>query len=148
MGNVRSTVISGSAHQDQWFGKADGRDVADKTTNTDSRVFPVASVATWQCADETEQLIEPPAQELSETGEHQFWDTPPRDSLTDLPSLAPPPVRLAPSPWRIWAARLLFAMIFCATVVLLGLEIKALAAQDGAPSIAAGAAAKQLILRP
>ena len=76
MGNVRSTVISGSAHQDQWFGKAD-RDVADKTTNTDSRVFSVASVATWQCAAETEQLIEPPALELSETGEHHFWDTPP-----------------------------------------------------------------------
>ena len=63
---------------------------------------------------------------LSETGEHYFWETEPRYSVTGLQSLAPASGGPDPSRWRFWAARLLFATICCAVVALLGLEIRSM----------------------
>ena len=134
MGNSGSTARQGSVNRQQWFSDAPGPGVADERAITHSHVFSVAPVATEKRDADSEQPSAPPAPELSEADEHEFWEATPRYSVTNLPSLAPPPVAPAPAPWRIWAARALFALILCATVALLGLEIKALAAQDEPPA--------------
>lgn len=74
--------------------------------------------------NQDEQLAQASDLAVSETAEHFFWETPPRYSVTGPPSLAPAPRRPAPSRWRVWGARLLFATICCAVVALLGLEIR------------------------
>ena len=134
MGSSRSATRQDSVNRQQWFSEAPGSGVTDERAITHSRVFSVAPVATEKCGADSEQPSEPPAPELSEADEHEFWEATPRYSVTNLPSLAPPPVAPAPAPWRIWAARALFALILCATVVLVCLELKALAAQNGAPA--------------
>jgi hypothetical protein len=106
----------------------------DEPEDVHSRVTPVGPL--WRHDPEHERQGETPAPALSEAGELDFWDSPPRYSVTNLEPLDPAPVsRPVSSPWRTWGARVLFALIFCATVVLLALEIKALASQDGAPRI-------------
>jgi len=92
----------------------------------ESRVTPVMPVPNWlRALDENE-----PPRDMSTTpsdaDESVFWDTPPRYSVTNLASLAPAPLVRAPSPWRIWSARLLFAIISCVIVVLLGFELRSL----------------------
>lgn len=152
MGNARSAVGSNSANQDQWSGEADERDASGERVVTHSHVFPVAPQSTWRSVPEIEAQLEPLASELSGAGEYEFWNTTPRDSSTNLPSLAPAPVGQAPSRWRTWLARILFAIIYGATLALLGLEMRALAAQEGAPRIAdshePGSAANQLLVHP
>jgi hypothetical protein len=61
---------------------------------------------------------------LDDGHESQFWDSAPRYSLTNLASLAPAPHAQARSRWHVLGARLLFATICCAVVVLLVLEVK------------------------
>jgi hypothetical protein len=75
---------------------------------------------------EDEQQAQAPGLALSETGEHHFWESPPRYSVTGFLSLAPAPLARSPSGLRIWGARLLFATICCAVLGLLGLEIRSL----------------------
>jgi hypothetical protein len=72
---------------------------------------------------------------LSEADEHEFWNTPPRYSETNLQPLALTPEAPPVWPWRVWAARILFATIFCAAVVLLAFELKALVQKDDAPRV-------------
>ena len=91
----------------------------------ESRVTPVMPAPTWL----RELGNEPPAASSSaqhDAEEHQFWDSAPRYSITNLASLAPPPLPRAPSQWRVWSARLLFVMIFSAVAALLGLEMRSL----------------------
>lgn len=135
MPNLRGAVISGPVTRPRWSGEAEADETSGEPTN--SRVCPIAPVSTWRCDADGGQRITPTS-ELSETGEHHFWDTPPRYSVTNLQSIAPAPVGPAPSLLRIGSARLLFATIFCATVVLLALELKALTTQAAAPQIADG----------
>jgi hypothetical protein len=127
MGNSRNAVMSRPVNRDRWS------EEAEEPAQTYSRVFPVAPVSTWLSDADSAQPVTPPALELSEPGENHFWDSPPRDSVTHLQSIAPVPAGPVRSPWRLWAARLLFATIFCGTVALLALELKALATQASAP---------------
>jgi hypothetical protein len=108
-------------------------EVVDQPTDTDSRVTPLVPEPQWpRDGMDSERPMDPLAVAPSDAAEHSFWDTPPRYSVTNSPSLAPSPPPPISSPWRIFAARALFAMIFCAAVVLLALEIRALVGQDGA----------------
>jgi hypothetical protein len=65
--------------------------------------------------------------------EDQFWNEPPRYSVDNLLSLAPLPLKAAPSRLRRWGAKLLFAAVFCAVSTLLGFEtLSAVHAGDSA----------------
>lgn len=64
--------------------------------------------------------------------EDEFWNTPPRYSITDLASLAPAPIAVPPSRKHTWSARLLFGAISCGVIALLVLELTSLG--EGAPS--------------
>jgi hypothetical protein len=55
--------------------------------------------------------------------EEQFWNEPPRYSLTGIRSLLPEAMVIAPSRLRLWGARLLFAATLCAVFALLALEL-------------------------
>jgi hypothetical protein len=106
---------------------------AGERAEIEARVSPAAQASSFHAERDDDWQIEPPASSFSEAGEHSFWDSEPRYSISDLPSLLPAPVP-APQPaqpWRMWAARLLFATIVCTIVVLLALEIKALTQRGG-----------------
>ena len=94
-----------------------------------SRVTPVMPVPEWLRDLATEPDPSDSAQDDAE--ESQFWNTPPRYSLTNVASIAPAPRMRAPSRWHVWSARVLFATISCAVVALLVLELKSLS--GGAP---------------
>jgi hypothetical protein len=112
-------------------------EIVDEPIDPSSRVTPLVPVPEWHHIEDDRQS-EPPALTPSDTAEQTFWETPPRYSQTTSASFAPPPAAApaAPSPWRTLAARGLFAMIFCAAVLLLGFEIKALVQQeDDSPAV-------------
>ena len=68
--------------------------------------------------------------------EDQFWNEPPRYSVDNLLSLAPLPLKPAPSHLRRWGAKLLFAAVFCAVATLLGFEALSVAhAGDSARAV-------------
>jgi hypothetical protein len=81
-----------------------------------SRITPVMPPPSWVCATDDGQLTS------STVEEEQFWTDPPRYSL--ITSLAPPPLTPVPSHRHTWSARLLFATISGAILVLLALELK------------------------
>jgi hypothetical protein len=92
-----------------------------------SRVTPIVPVPEWLRDLAAEPATSDSAQDDGE--ESQFWNTPPRYSLTDVASIAPAPRMRAPSRWHVWSARVLFATIACAVVMLLVLELRSLSGQ-------------------
>jgi len=99
-------------------------EVVDDLEARQSRVTPVMPVPKWLRDLAAEPATSDPA--LDEVQESQFWDTPPRYSVTSIPSLAPAPLMRAPSRWHVWSARALFATISCAVVALLVLELRSI----------------------
>lgn len=101
-------------------------DVVAEPQSGESRVTPVMPAPTWPRELGNEPL--PTSNTVQhDADEHQFWDSAPRYSVTNLASLAPP-LPGSPSYWRVWSARLLFVMIFSAVAALLGLEMKSIGA--------------------
>jgi len=96
----------------------------DGSPALESRVTPVVPASQWSSDVGDEPAAANGA--FDESDENEFWDTPPRYSQTVIASLAPAPITHAPSRWHTLSARLLFATIACAIIVLLGLELKSL----------------------
>ena len=88
-----------------------------------SRVTPVMPAPKW--LRDFDKVAETSTTPL-DMDESQFWETPPRYSVTNLVSLSPAPVPRTSSRWHTWSARLLFATIACAVVALLVLELRSL----------------------
>lgn len=99
-------------------------EVLEATQAGQSRVTPVMPVPEWLRDLATDPDPSDSAQDDGE--ESQFWNTPPRYSLTNIASLAPAPRTRARSRWHVWSARVLFATISCAVVALLVLELRSL----------------------
>jgi hypothetical protein len=111
-----------------------------------TRVTPVMPIPDWlRERDHEDQALHTPRGAHPEVDEHEFWDTPPRYSLTNLPSLAPVALRPVPSRWRIWTAQSLFGAILCVVVALLGLEILSLT-RHVPPSSAHGDARESVLV--
>jgi len=94
----------------------------DESNAGQSRVTPVVPAPRWLRAVGDEPATSCDTQD--DADENQFWDTPPRYSLTDLASLAPAPITQTRSRWHVFGARALFGTICCAVVVLLVLEVR------------------------
>jgi hypothetical protein len=105
-------AVSGAVSQKRY-----AEDEEDPTAG-ESRVTPVMAAPKW-LRDFDSAAPDP--------NENQFWDAPPRDSATNLVSLAPSPLEPlehTASRWNTWSARLLFATIACGVVALLGLGLR------------------------
>jgi len=99
-------------------------EVLDDPEAGQSRVTPVMPVPEWLRDLGTDP---DPSDSVQDDGEEsEFWNTPPRYSLTNVASIVPAPRLRAPSRWHVWSARMLFATISCAVVALLVLELRSL----------------------
>ena len=116
----RDVIVSAVEHQEP------DAELLNESGTRHSRITPIVRPAKW-----LHEIDEASAASSSEAfqDEDQFWNDPPRYSATNLASLAPAPLARVPSRRHTWSARLLFATISCAVVVLLAFELRSIAAR-------------------